>query len=65
VIDPLAVVFLVVIAACVPTAAYLIPQDPALVKLAAAISQWRRHRHVRRWVDQQRRDRRWPSIPRD
>lgn len=56
--DPLTVLFLVVIAACAPTAAYLIPQDPALLKLAAAISRWHRHRQIRRWVEQQRRDRR-------
>lgn len=54
-IDPLAVVFLVVIVVCVPAVAYLVPQDPAVVRLIAAVSQWRRHRRMRRWIDQQQR----------
>jgi hypothetical protein len=55
-IDPLTVVFLVVIVVCVPAVAYLLPQDPAVVRLVAAVSRRRRHRQLRRWANQQRRD---------
>lgn len=54
-IDPYTMVFLVVITVCVPAVAYLIPQDPAVVRLVAAVMQRRRHRRLRRWVSQQRR----------
>jgi hypothetical protein len=48
--DPLSVVYLAVIALCLPPAAYLLPGDPAVARLVARI----RHRQLRRWVRRQR-----------
>lgn len=50
--DPLTVIYLVVIGVCVPLAAYLLPQDPAVVRLVTSVRQRRRHRQLRRWVAQ-------------
>jgi hypothetical protein len=57
-IDPVSLVFLLVIAVCVPAVAYLAPQDPAVVRLLTAVSRRYRHRRTRRWVAQQRGGRR-------
>jgi hypothetical protein len=58
VIDPFTVVFFVVIAVCVPAAAYMIPQDPTVVRLVSAVDRWRRHRQLRRWIDRERQSQR-------
>jgi hypothetical protein len=54
VIDPVSVVFLLVIVVCVSALAYLLPQDPAVVRVVGAVSRWRHHRQLRRWVERQR-----------
>lgn len=56
--DPLTAVFVLVIAVCVPAVAYLVPQDPAVIRLVTSVNRRRRHCQLRRWVDQQRGDRR-------
>ncbi|HEX5117215.1 MAG TPA: hypothetical protein VFW65_18660 [Pseudonocardiaceae bacterium] len=48
--DPASVVYLVVITLCLPPAAYLLPSDPAVVRLRDRV----RHRQLRRWVRRQR-----------
>jgi hypothetical protein len=48
--DPQSVLYLVVITLCLPPAAYLLPRDPAVVRLVARV----RHRQLRRWVRRQR-----------
>lgn len=53
--DLLSLLFLVVISVCVPMVGYLIPQDPAVARVFAAVSNRFRHRQTRRWVAQQRR----------
>lgn len=55
-IDPLSVVFLVVIALSVPAIGYLVPQDPTVARLISAIHQRHQHRRLRCWVERQRQD---------
>jgi hypothetical protein len=57
-IDPVSLVFLLIIVVCVPAVAYLAPQDPAVGRLVSAVTQRCRHRRTRRWVAHQRGDRR-------
>jgi hypothetical protein len=57
-IDPVSLVFLLIIVVCVPAVAYLVPQDPAVVRMVGAVSQRCRHRRTRRWVARQRGERR-------
>lgn len=51
--DPEVVFFIVVIAVC-PMTAYLLPQDPAVLRLMARLHRHHQHRRLRRWVEQQR-----------
>ncbi|HEX5113651.1 MAG TPA: hypothetical protein VFW65_00480 [Pseudonocardiaceae bacterium] len=53
-IDPLALVFLLVIVVCVPLIGYLLPQDPRFSELGRC----RRHRRMRRRVNKQRAEQR-------
>lgn len=52
--DNFSILCLAIIAIAVPSIGYLLPQDPAVVRLTTALSDRRRHRQLRRWVDQQR-----------
>lgn len=54
-LDPISAFFLLVICACLPTIAYLLPQDPAVARLVGNACQRRRHRRVRRWIAEQER----------
>lgn len=56
--DPEVVFFIVIIAVCVPMTAYLLPQDPAVVRLMASLHRRHQHRRLRRWVMQQRQEQR-------
>lgn len=47
-----------IIALCVPMIAYLLPQDPMVTRVVAAVTRRRRRRRQRRWVAQQRQVRR-------
>lgn len=47
-IDYLSAMFLIIIGACLPTIAYLLPQDPAVLRLTSRVSRRRRHRQLRR-----------------
>jgi hypothetical protein len=49
--DPEVVFFIVVIAVCVPMTAYLLPQDPTVVRLMDSLHRRRQHRRLRRWVE--------------
>jgi hypothetical protein len=48
--DPVASTYLAVIGLCVLPLAYLLPQDPAVTRLLAAVRRWVRRRRLRRWV---------------
>jgi hypothetical protein len=48
--DPLSIMYLAIIGFTVPLIAYLLPQDPAVVRLVDGIHRRRHHRRLRRWV---------------
>lgn len=50
--DPLDIMYLVIIGFTIPLIAYLLPQDPGVVRLVDVIYRRHRHRRLRRWVAQ-------------
>lgn len=51
--DPLNITYLAIIGFTIPPIAYLLPQDPGVVRLVAGIYRRHRHRRLRRWVARQ------------